>query len=528
MAVLAAAASAPHAAAAPFAITIDGGFEEWAAVSVAWTDPAGDGGGSGVDFGRIWIADDARFFFLKLEVGTELSLDEQSDIQVYLDTDANPQTGAPVEGLGAELQWFAGQRQGLFWHDGRPTTVFHDDVGFVAGPTVTSSVFEVALARDALPDGVNALFNGPQIALLVRDGTGGDSAPDGGAPLAYVFDQGTSPVDVVIPLERIDPADLRLQTWNVLGDGPWGRAAASFGRLLAAGDADVMSFQEIYTHSAAQTAAFVAQWLGGTWYSAANADCKLVSRFPIVGTWPLDGNLAALVDAPPPVGELLVVNAHLPCCDNESARQSEIDHIMSFIRDAKLPGGAITLPAGTPMVITGDLNLVGLSQQLTTLLTGDIVNQITWGPAFDPDWDGSDSADLLCRQTELRMGYTWRSDSSTFWPGHLDYVIYTDSAAAVARHFVVYTPEMSPANLAAYGLLPGDSLATDHLLLEADFRPPCPGDLDASGDVGITDLLALLGSWGASGGPGDLDGDGDVDVVDFLALLGAWGPCPST
>ncbi len=56
----------------------------------------------------------------------------------------------------------------------------------------------------------------------------------------------------------------------------------------------------------------------------------------------------------------------------------------------------------------------------------------------------------------------------------------------------------------------------------------CPWDLDGSGDVGVTDLLALLGAWGTpSNGPPDFDGDGFVGVTDLLALLGAWGVCPT-
>jgi hypothetical protein len=55
----------------------------------------------------------------------------------------------------------------------------------------------------------------------------------------------------------------------------------------------------------------------------------------------------------------------------------------------------------------------------------------------------------------------------------------------------------------------------------------CPCDLDGDGDVGVTDFLALLGSWGPNPGhPADLDGDGAVGVTDFLSLLARWGPCP--
>ncbi|MCH8912596.1 MAG: hypothetical protein IIA33_03400, partial [Planctomycetes bacterium] len=59
---------------------------------------------------------------------------------------------------------------------------------------------------------------------------------------------------------------------------------------------------------------------------------------------------------------------------------------------------------------------------------------------------------------------------------------------------------------------------------------PCPSDLDDSGDVGVKDLLFLLGTWGPcpkkGDCPADFDNSGDVGVKDLLFLLGAWGPCP--
>ncbi len=58
--------------------------------------------------------------------------------------------------------------------------------------------------------------------------------------------------------------------------------------------------------------------------------------------------------------------------------------------------------------------------------------------------------------------------------------------------------------------------------------PPCPWDLDASGSVGASDLLALLASWGPCKGccPADFDLDGNVGASDLLALLANWGLCP--
>ena len=55
----------------------------------------------------------------------------------------------------------------------------------------------------------------------------------------------------------------------------------------------------------------------------------------------------------------------------------------------------------------------------------------------------------------------------------------------------------------------------------------CVGDIDESGDVGITDLLDLLAAWGPNPGhPADLDGDDVVGITDMLILLANWGPCP--
>lgn len=69
----------------------------------------------------------------------------------------------------------------------------------------------------------------------------------------------------------------------------------------------------------------------------------------------------------------------------------------------------------------------------------------------------------------------------------------------------------------------------------ADFEVwPFAADLNRDLDVGVLDLLMLLGAWGPCPPPcppscvGDTDGDCQVNVVDLLALLGAWGPVDLT
>lgn len=56
---------------------------------------------------------------------------------------------------------------------------------------------------------------------------------------------------------------------------------------------------------------------------------------------------------------------------------------------------------------------------------------------------------------------------------------------------------------------------------------PCEGDVDGSGSVDVTDLLAVIAAWGdCDGCSADTNDDGVVNVTDLLAIIAAWGPCP--
>ena len=169
--------------------------------------------------------------------------------------------------------------------------------------------------------------------------------------------------------------------------------------------------------------------------------------------------------------DIINFHAHLPCCSNDEDRQKEVDSIMSFIRDARNPGGSVTLSSNTPIVIVGDMNLVGWAQQLETFLTGDIVNENTYGEDFLPDWDGTTIADSMPRHNNTRSVYTWRSETSSYAPGRLDFIFYTDSVMKIAKKFVLMTSEMTAQQLEEYNLNAGDvSQASDHFPVVTDFN----------------------------------------------------------
>ncbi len=470
---------ASPAGARPAQILLDGTFADWASETPIYVDPAGDAGPSGIDLGRLWLADDPERFFIYFEAGKEIQLNSGHKLTLYLDTDLNSSTGIAVGGIGAELEWRFGDKAGRYKYGSVTTTINQSNIMFCGMPTVTASSFEAAIRRDVKPDGTHFLFTGPSVRILLVDtSAGGDQLPDSPGTLTYLMDDGTLPLETGIALGKERATDLRVITNNVLSDGPWGTGkGVKFGRELAAMQPEIVNFQEIYNHTPQQTADFVETYLpsgpGQTWYSAGNQDCKTVSRYPVIQSWPIySGNLAVLLDTTPAIGrQFLIISVHLYCCTDDTGRQAEVDAILSFIRDAKTAGGSVTLDPDTPILITGDTNFVGLAQQQASLLTGDIVDNGTYGPDFAPDWDGSNLADLISRQTNKRLSYTWRNDSGAFWPGRLDYQIYTDSVVGVGNHFLLYTPDMPADTLSHYGLLATDSQVTDHLIVCADFRP---------------------------------------------------------
>lgn len=460
-------------------IVIDGDFADWQGRSPVYRDASGDQRRGDIDFGRLWLAHDDRFLYLRIEVSRQpVSLLSSNRIAIYLDTDSDASTGEAINGIGAELIWHFGDKRGTFHTRNRVTELRHPDIGLVAAPSVTAAAFEIALDRRARPDGNTPLLAGESIRLqLVDHGAGGDWLPDAGRTVRYSL-SGTAPAyRAGNSLRRSAASDLRILSWNVQRDNLFQPALRDhYRRILQALQPDIIAFQEIYGSNAGRVRELVAELLPGNerpWHAAkVNPDIVLASRYRIHGQYDIEGNGAFLLDLRPQADrDLLVINAHTPCCDNDRDRQLEIDAIMAFLREARTRGGPIDLAPQTPFILIGDFNLVGDARQLQTLLNGEIVNTSRHGRAFDPDWDGTSLTDLLPRHTTWPFAFTWYSPESVFSPGRLDFIIYADSVLEPVNQFVLFTPAMPADSLHAYGLHAGDtSRASDHLPLGGDFR----------------------------------------------------------
>jgi endonuclease/exonuclease/phosphatase family metal-dependent hydrolase len=469
-------------------IVIDGEFLDWDQSTLANTDPAGDQMSGDLDLGRLWASYDGQYVFMSFEVGAEINLQASNRITMYIDADGNSRTGIDMYGIGVDVEWTFGLKSGYLWQGLLQRRIGHHDIGLVSAPTVTSTRFEIAIDRRAGLIGYRKRFPSSMWRIVIVDEDGGDRIPGSGEVITIRFDK--APTEPVSPIDlgRFDREHLRLLSYNVLWDGifdPDPERRQAFAGLMRAVDPDIIGFQEIFSHSALETKAFVYSILPtgsargfGRWYcskpAAVASDIVLVSRYPIGQAYSVAGNAAFLLDLRPWYEcALFLIVAHPPCCGNNTGRQWEIDAIMAFIRDAKEPGGALDLEPDTPIVVMGDMNLVGDSQQVKTLLTGDIVNTAEYGPSFSPDWDGTDFKDLLPRHTHLPMTFTWYNPEDFFWPGRLDYVVYSDAVLDIGNNFVLYTPSIPSGDLRSNRLRSHYATkASDHLPVVCDLILP--------------------------------------------------------
>jgi len=461
-------------------ITIDGQFQDWDNVDVAYADGQADG--MSADFANIKITYDMDFLFIYFNFHSgEYLLQDNNAFHLYIDSDHNPETGLEKNGIGAELHWVFGQRQGTWHSNGSQISIWQNDITLRTGPTITSNEFEIAVSRYC------NVFGGEIVEgnLIIEEAPpNSDTVPNESGGIYFSLGEDAVPYPEPIPFERRYENDIRILSYNTLYTGiveP--DRQPHFERIIKAIDPDVIALQEHSEWDEIET--IIQSWFPDDNWTASwtYRDLVVLSRFPIMNDANLissERTMCALLDTENELGHnLLMMNSHLSCCDNDETRQQQVDEFASIWRDWRLGGnGPFSLEMETPFIHVGDFNFVGQNQQVKTLRDGDILDENTYGADYLPDWDESPIIDLFSRHTEKRMGYTWRSDGSSFNPGKLDYIFYSDATIDSGRHFVVNTLAMSPESLAENGLEWNDTQeASDHL--------PRVFDLSLDPNVGI-------------------------------------------
>lgn len=451
-------------------IKIDGRFEDWKGTTDSVSDVAGDG--IAIDFLEAYASSDENYLYLRIKLTDTLNLQSNNTISLYLDTDNKASTGTQINLIGAELIWNFGFRNGTY----SGSTIRHQDLEIIPAPTFTGTEFEIAINRKRFP-----IFSSDTIKIVFRENiSGGDMIPTSGTVFSYVFNNKIHATPDIV-LAKEDTGAIRVMNYNVLFDGLTDPSReSSFIRILQATNPQIIAFNELFNTSATTVKTFLDTHLPtgnstGWFTEKLDAGNVTASIFPIQQNWQvLPGKriTASLIDLPAHYPkDLIVINSHLKCCDFDSVRQDEADAIAAFIKDIKKPGGAVDVPDQTPFIVLGDLNLVGDRQQLETIVTGEIVNKQLYGESEKPDWDNTDLVDLLSTHTDDYFTFTWKDDFSDFYPGRLDYMIYSESVLDVVKHYTLNTQSIPQAKLQANNIFAVDTkFASDHLPKVADFK----------------------------------------------------------
>ena len=462
-------------------IVIDGLFDDWQEVPVTITDPEGDYNYD--DWAELKITNDDDFIFFKISLHSEKTLlQDWNNFYLYIDADKDSLTGHPFRGMGAELAWHFGYRTGQYFEQDGIIDLWQNDITLRQAPTVTSTEFEIAIARGSFvlsdPDSIAVIFSSFYDT--------GDYMPDSWGGVVYQLD-----TTVVGPAEPIllEKTGTRLVTYNTLYTGILEPdRQPKFQRIIQALDPDIIALQE---HSEwNEIGDIISSWFPeDTWYQGYTfRDLVVLSKYPIINQANLissERTMCALLQTDDPINPyLLILNSHFSCCDNDDDRQEQVDELVQVLREWRLnDNGPFDLPEGTPMFHVGDFNFVGYREQIETVTAGNIQDEGNYGSDFPLDWDGTAITDLFSRQTHKRMAYTWRSDGSSFNPGKLDYVLYTDSNLSILNHFVLNTLAMPDSVLNEWELEAEDTNeASDHLPRIVDFMVT---------DLGITGELDL-------------------------------------
>lgn len=428
-------------------ILVDGDPADWNTAAPHVSDPLADGQSSGPDFRKLTVTNDAYNLYFLVEFEEPVNL-RYTDLRLYIDADNDASTGTALSGRGMDFVWDFDRNRGT------STLTSRGDIGrgnliHRIAPDAASTIHEIAVSLEALP----AVRSGEPVHLSLIEENSFDRIPDIGNTLAYTA---SGPLAVQgMPIQtRQSRRAVRIMSWNVLRDAPFkGDNLAPFRRVLSAVRPDIVIFQEIYDTPTEELLTLFRNTLqlpsSSRWEIARNYDCITVSRYPIENSWPVDGNLVSRLETEEALGyQLLIVNAHLPCCTSgESGRVSESRRILNLL---EIRLNEIT-PAPQSLIIGGDLNSGGLAPELIDLTTALLPLEMA-SPRHLYAYDQ----------------YTWGSLGSSFGSSKLDFILFDPATLLRQKAFILDTDLVPADALSALRLEANDTFVSDHLPLVLD------------------------------------------------------------
>ena len=437
----------------PANIIIDGRFKDWQGI-----DPLISSVNENGLLQSLRLADDEKYLFIRLEFRRMVNLQSGNEITLYLDMDADAATGLPRGALGADAAFTFGQRRGWIFSGNDTVSIQYESLGLVAAPTMESTEFEIALNWGASREVKVLGFGSAPLKMRITDEETGEASPI----VTYRPRRRPHSAPPDINLEKEDANHLRLVTHNVNRRHFDPEKRDAFRRVYAALQPDLLLLQEAYEGMPQEVLDYFRMAIGaplsGRWYAykAGEEATVLLSPFPASAVVPLGNSAAYLLDLSEPYsGKLVLIALSMPCCDLDDARQAEADMIMAFIANLKEGKTLDSIPPNTPVILAGDANLVRKTAPYLTLLEGRIHDTLAYGPGAFPDWDDSPFTDLLPLHLQKPMAFTWRGKG--YFPGRMDFIIYSDSVVEIGRNFVFDTVGLPEEVLNRYQLREEDA-----------------------------------------------------------------------
>ncbi|MCA9664579.1 MAG: endonuclease/exonuclease/phosphatase family protein [Myxococcales bacterium] len=438
-------------------IAIDGLFDDWAALPELASDASGDQQSGGFDVVSLRATSRGSVLYLSLAGAAALNL-------------FSGPAGAPA--LRVELSLPAGKRLTIdllahaIYQDGDPArTLTWGDIAFLIAPTYAAERYEMRVDLARL-----GVKRGDRIGI---DVAGADALA---APVELDLSYDAEPTATPRDSGRAADTTVRVVSLNTQFDGLHDSARRdAIGRLLHAAAGDIYVLQEItnVTSSessiAARLKAIDPHGDGASWNVHLDPDGRgraIASRSALL---PLpkpgqSGGYAAVALTLPGGQRLVIFDIHPVCCgyagsSADKTRNAQLEEAAQLVKN--LRGGTLGASfadyQSAPIIAIGDWNLVASRTPLDVMTDPN-------GPALER-WPlrnlvGDDS-------------YTWVAPpaADAFPPGTLDHVTHTPAPALERRNgFVLDSGLLDAPTLSALGLQKGDSAATDHRMLVADFK----------------------------------------------------------
>ena len=456
-------------------VMIDGQFDDWEAEARV-SDPAGDAAGP-LDLVSVDTRSAGTEVAVLIGYAEEVALFDGPDGEPTLELDVQSASGARLTiDFRGRLAYRNGDReQHVRW----------SELNFARMPTFASDHYEIRFDTSAI-----GLVASDRVTLQF---SGADTIAH---PIEVVLDQSPTVLGVRTT-ERQADTQFRLAAFNVGSNGlllPGRPRGQQIGRLVRAVDADVYAFSEVFPYDLskidlsvepdpdnmpATDPGILTRRLeelgleGGStgWHAVAGGDVAIASRFDLI---PVPSRVSAAAVVRLPSGDsVLVASIHLECCGSFLGSQQDerrVEQVRSLIetlqrfREGAL-GPELEPYRAAPIIVAGDWNLVGSRMPLTLLEQADGVALTHLLVRHLADTDVSTGK---CHPLPEAQQCP-REEPGRFPAGMGDLVAYSAGGLMPRNSFALNSAELAPDILAALGLEPFDSHASDHFVVVADF-----------------------------------------------------------